>query len=255
MKRIASFGGTLAVGLLLIGAGCSGNTPAAEETANTPVADHTATNTDSLERTSADLTLQATAVGARQVKFEWTLGEGMDQPKSFILLRGEEAKPTHDGKTFWFRQPGSRRSATWVNLPAGDQHFRICTSDDGETCVTYSNDIKIEVLSGPARPAVAAPVKEENITPEESIDTSDDTTMIEEEISTEEDTTMRTSTEDEATMQDTTDDTATSTEEQTMTEEETTTSTEAEMTDISEETSTSTDMTDTTEDTTTSTEL
>jgi len=254
MKRIASFGGTLAVGLLLIGAGCSGNTPAAEKTADAPAAEkHTSTNTDTMAQTSADLTLQATAVGARQVKFEWTLGKGMEQPKSFILLRSDEEKPTHDGKTFWFRQPGNRRSATWVNLPAGEQHFRICTSNDGETCAAYSNDIKLEVLSGPARPAPTTAVKEEKTT-DETENITDDTTMTADEVLSEEETTATTTTEEDGTMEETTEkEMTTSTEDQVMTEEETTTSTEEQMTEPNEETTT--EVTDTTtEDTATSTE-
>ncbi|PIR75587.1 MAG: hypothetical protein CO030_04390 [Candidatus Magasanikbacteria bacterium CG_4_9_14_0_2_um_filter_42_11] len=151
MKRIASFGGTLALTLILVGAGCS-NTPSSPstDTSDNTTSEQTNETIGKKQTGSDNIQLIATAVGARQVKFEWELSGDLAEPTRFILLRSEDPNPSHDGKTFWFRQQGNRSSATWVNLPAGEQHFRICTSSDGDACAFYSDDISVDVLSGPA---------------------------------------------------------------------------------------------------------
>lgn len=135
--------------LVAIGAGCtSGPAPT-----NTPHTSDTAapssTRTDTTQ-TSQRLRLTATPEGSRQVSFTWSLDASVDSPKKFLLLRSTEANPEYDGKTYWFRQDGTRRSASWANVPPGVQHFRICTSSDGESCDLYSNDVEINVTSGPS---------------------------------------------------------------------------------------------------------
>ncbi|PJC52759.1 MAG: hypothetical protein CO030_01195, partial [Candidatus Magasanikbacteria bacterium CG_4_9_14_0_2_um_filter_42_11] len=128
MKRIASFGGSLAILFLLVGAGCDNTSPTNNQDVNTttdtvPTTEQSGT-LDTVQENS--FALQASAVGNNQVAFEWTLESSMAEPKQFILLRDSEKKPEMDGKKFWFRQDGSHRSATWVDVPSGIQSFRIC---------------------------------------------------------------------------------------------------------------------------------
>jgi hypothetical protein len=154
MSKYLKFGGTLAIALLLAGAGCNApiDSDSTDSDSDSLTEETTETATDAVEyKTEGNgiIELKATAVGSRKIKFEWNLSRAVEEPTHFILLRDEQAKPEHDQKTYWFRQHGSRRAATWVNLPAGEQYFRICSSNDGETCSSYSDDLKITVLSGP----------------------------------------------------------------------------------------------------------
>jgi hypothetical protein len=146
MSRFFLSAGTLLALAFLVGAGCTTTSP---NTRTTP-----SDNTDQTESSGMTLTgqimLQGVAIGAHQVTFEWDLDDSIAEPPLFILVRSEEKNPVMDGKTYWLRQHGTRRSVTWVNLPAGEQHFRICTSEDGNTCNIYSEDISLTVLSGPA---------------------------------------------------------------------------------------------------------
>ncbi len=168
MSRFIALGGTLAVALLLVGAGCA--KPVDPDRIDDDVitipgdTDSPVEDTDSVEveyKTEGDgvVELHATAIGTRQVKFEWELSKTVEEPAYFILLRGEDAELEHDQKTFWFRQHGTKRVATWVNLPPGEQFFRLCASNDKETCDLYSDALKVEVLSGPTK----APKKTEQV--------------------------------------------------------------------------------------------
>ncbi len=133
--------------LLLVGAGCS-TLPTKQS--DTSMTSGSTSDSDEVEySTFGDgvLELNAVSVSKRQVKFEWALSKALDEPNKFILLRSFEPDPTHDGETNWFRQHGTRRSVTWVNLPAGKQHFRMCTSVDGDTCYEYSNTVSHTVPS------------------------------------------------------------------------------------------------------------
>lgn len=157
MQKILKFFGGITVILVLIGAGCATTetTSVTTKKANdTKSADPDTKISDSVmdvekidsSATEVNIALESTAIGNRQVKFEWKLNDGESNPKYFILLRSEKQYPRHDQKTFWFRQHGTRNSATWINLPLGTQHFSICTSDDGKTCSIYSNDSVVEVI-------------------------------------------------------------------------------------------------------------
>ena len=154
MKRpYVILGGFLGLSLL-IGAGCSNIPTPSNNTIGEPNTKGTST-----AETEYPIMLTASAVGNRQVQFVWTLEEDTKEPSRFILVRGSEENPVHDQTNYWFRQHGSNRSATWLNLPPRDQHFRICLSEDGEACDTYSNDLLVEILSGP-QTQLAAPVAE-----------------------------------------------------------------------------------------------
>ncbi|MFA5813663.1 MAG: hypothetical protein WC862_04095 [Patescibacteria group bacterium] len=95
----------------------------------------------------AAITLRGEAQGDGLVKFDWeTMTEpgGSDQ---FVLVRGPEENPVHDGTRYWFRQHGTLRSAVWGSQPAGTQHYRMCVVADEQTgaCGEYSNDVEVEV--------------------------------------------------------------------------------------------------------------
>ena len=92
------------------------------------------------------ITLKAEAQGNGQVQLTWeTTAEPSDEDK-FMLVRGTEENPVHDGSHYWFRQHGTRRSAVWGSQPAGTFHYRMCilTDEAGETCGAYSNDVTVE---------------------------------------------------------------------------------------------------------------
>jgi len=198
----------LAFTLLLVGAGCSNTTTPSNQDTSTDSPSKDGSTVEQQTATGYSIQLKATAVGARQVKFEWEMNGNLTEPTRFILLRSENANPTHDGNTYWFRQPGNRHSATWVNLPPGEQHFRICTSNDGDECVIYSDDITLEILSGPA----PIQIQKETASPTTE-NTTDDMTSVE-----------PTPLETEYAISDTT-----STEEMTLIEEVTTTTPEMEV--------------------------
>ena len=147
MSRFFTTAGMLAILVLLAGAGCATTTGTKPTNTSTPPMNQEENTAVTL---TGDIMLQATALGSRQVRFEWDLDDAIAEPPLFILVRSEEKNPIMDGKTYWLRQHGTRRAVTWVNLPAGEQHFRICTSEDGNTCDIYSEDISLTVLSGPA---------------------------------------------------------------------------------------------------------
>lgn len=99
-------------------------------------------NTDSQEQENK-LHLEAQARGAGQVHFDWTAPQDKKIDR-FVIVRDEKPNPKHTGKNYWFRQPSNRRDVTWIDIPSGDYHFRICILQDGE-CQQYSNDVKVEV--------------------------------------------------------------------------------------------------------------
>lgn len=220
MSRFIALGGTLAVALLLVGAGCAvpANQDGSDET-NTTASGDASGEVEYSTHGDGVIELTATAVGTRQVKFEWELNDD-DEPSHFILLRGNNADITHDQKTFWFRQHGSRRSATWINLPPGEQYFRICISNDKETCDTYSDALQVNVLSGPIRTSAnteEVSEEQEQTTENEEIMTEDDTAASEEESHT----TTSTENNEEAGEMEHTESMSTSTEEESMESEDT----------------------------------
>ncbi len=221
MSRFIALGGTLAVALLLVGAGCAKPVDPDRIDDDVITMPGDTDSTGEVEyKTQGDgvIELKATAVGTRQVKFEWELSKAVNEPTHFILLRGDEETIEHDQKTFWFRQHGTKRVATWVNLPPGEQFFRLCASNDKETCDVYSDALKVDVLSGPTR----APKKVEEVAETETEEPATEE-MVEEEVTeevVEEETTETPTTTEDTVMEDTsststenviTDDSATST--------------------------------------------
>ncbi|MFB6181514.1 MAG: hypothetical protein ABEJ24_01320 [Candidatus Magasanikbacteria bacterium] len=90
-----------------------------------------------------ELSLEAEPRGEGKVHFEWKLRDEKEVDR-FVIVRDENKNPVHNGKNYWFRQPGSRRSITWINIPSGTYHFRICILENNE-CTEYSNDVKVKV--------------------------------------------------------------------------------------------------------------
>jgi hypothetical protein len=140
---------TLFLALVLIGAGCGGQdsnqqkeASKVEEEIKKDIKEAAEKQKEEKEK-ETELTLEAESVGKGQVNFSWEL-KGDKTADRFVIVRDTEKNPKHNGKNYWFRQPGSRRDVTWVNIPSGDYHFRICILED-EKCTTYSNDVQVEV--------------------------------------------------------------------------------------------------------------
>ena len=93
-----------------------------------------------------EFTLSAESLGDGKVKFSWSLPEDIetDDEKGFIIVRSENENPENDGLNYWIRQSSLNREASWINIPTGTQHFRICALLN-EECAVYSNDIELEV--------------------------------------------------------------------------------------------------------------
>lgn len=140
---------------VLVGAGCAGQTNqddsnnSVQEQMEQDVEDaendegNSEENQEETSESESDISLSAEARGEGQVYFEWSIPENMN-PERFVIIRDEKVDPVHNQKNYWFRQPGSRRSVTWVNIPSGNYHFRICIIENGE-CSEYSNDVQVEV--------------------------------------------------------------------------------------------------------------
>lgn len=90
--------------------------------------------------------LAAESLGNGEVRFEWSVSEDLVS-LTYIIVRGDEVDPMHDGTNFWFRQHDPRRTATWIEQPVGTWHYRICQTVDkaGNECGAYSNDVEITV--------------------------------------------------------------------------------------------------------------
>lgn len=93
----------------------------------------------------SDLSLSAEAIGDGMVKLMW---DGKDlklgEDDRFILVRSEDENPEHNGLNYWFRQYYTKREATWIDVPTGTMHFRVCVLK-GEECGMYSNDVEVVV--------------------------------------------------------------------------------------------------------------
>jgi len=117
-----------------------------DKTANTEAMEEK-DNTEIMEADKdKNFNLSGKSLGNGKVFFEWKLPEDIqtDDNKGFILVRSVEENPIHDGLNYWFRQYSGNREATWVDVPSGTYHFRICALQN-EECEIYSNDVKLEV--------------------------------------------------------------------------------------------------------------
>ena len=154
MKKITmSLGGTM-IALVLLGAGCqNASTPASDTGSSSKPAEETTTPKDETktEETTATpqaegFNLSAEALGGGAVKFMWDFPGELPADARFVIVRDTMPNPEHTGKHFWHRAFGTKREETWVGVPVGIFHFRICQTDEKEgQCKKYSNDIAIEV--------------------------------------------------------------------------------------------------------------
>lgn len=153
-KSFVTIGAFLGLSLLL-GAGCSlpGGQPNNTGTAGSEKTTEETTKNDQEETgdevnpKNVSITLTASDVAKGQATFAWTVS-GTGDPERFILVRGPEENPMHDGTHNWFRVFGAKRTATWIDLPSGKHHVRVCLSKNTEACDIYSNDVEIDVPGG-----------------------------------------------------------------------------------------------------------
>lgn len=141
--------------LLLLGAGCGNSMPETSADVSTVPGvkdagpEHMLTEGELFETdepsafTDDTISLTATARVGQEVYFAWELPEGIEYD-GFVIVRSEEPNPTHDQKNYWFRQHYTRRAVTWVDLPSGTWHFRVCGLT-GIECSAYSNDVVVTV--------------------------------------------------------------------------------------------------------------
>ncbi|MFB6225821.1 MAG: hypothetical protein ABEJ02_00540 [Candidatus Paceibacteria bacterium] len=140
---------SLVLSLILLGAGCGADQGNQNQQDKSGVQKEMkedieeATEDQTNKNQKSGLTLEAEPRGEGKVHFEWEVSDNKEVDR-FIIVRDEKANPKHNGKNYWFRQPGTRRSITWVDIPTGTYHFRICILENNE-CAEYSNDVKVEV--------------------------------------------------------------------------------------------------------------
>jgi hypothetical protein len=91
-----------------------------------------------------DIRLVGEPAGKNMVKLEWNVDEDTDVSDGFILVRSDKPNPVHDQINFWWRQHEKSREGTWIQVPKGNQHFRVCILRDAE-CASYSNDVELTV--------------------------------------------------------------------------------------------------------------
>lgn len=142
---------------VLLGAGCSlptgqtdTGTSGSEKTPEETTKNDRGGTGDEVNPKNVSVTLTASDVTKGQATFAWTVS-GTEDPERFILVRGPEENPMHDGTHHWFRVFGTKRTATWIDLPSGKHHVRVCLSKNTEACDIYSNDVEIDVPSGDAK--------------------------------------------------------------------------------------------------------
>ncbi len=165
MKNILTLGFTpiLLGAILLVGAGCTPTDSTPNPTpgsAMTKPADDGSMMDDSamMEDTESDdvmmddgstvadgtITLEAEGGGKGLAKLRWEVAEGTDVSDGFMLVRSEKPNPIHDTKNYWWRQHEKSREGTWIDVPRGTHHIRVCILRDAE-CASYSNDVEVTV--------------------------------------------------------------------------------------------------------------
>ncbi len=145
MRKVLLPIGGIALALLLVGAGCakveapktsdsSKDKPAVTEKADVPP----------VETNSKKITLSATPIElAGQVYLQWAVPEQFKSDEGYRLVRSKNENPTFPGN-FWFHQEADRDHITWIDIPGGTWHFRICQFVDG-ACAAYSDDVSVIV--------------------------------------------------------------------------------------------------------------
>lgn len=96
------------------------------------------------ESNPEDFTLTGYALERGGAHLEWVVPENRREPERFMVVRGDEPNPVHDGSHYWFRQDGSVRELDWKDIPKGTEHFRVCILEN-DTCVEYTNNIELEL--------------------------------------------------------------------------------------------------------------
>jgi hypothetical protein len=137
--------GVLAFAMILIGGGCAKveqPTPASDTEANTKAA---VTEQASAAATTGNLTLSAYALEKEgQVRLTWGVPSDLESAEGYRIVRsGKYPGAVYPGN-HWFHQKTDARSVTWVGVPAGTQHFRICQFTNGK-CTAYSNSVAVDV--------------------------------------------------------------------------------------------------------------
>lgn len=147
MKNKMFLPSLVVVSLIFLGVGCN-NTKDKIDTENNNKNVKTEGNQEetTTKGTQNGLQLSAEVLGNGQVKFNWTKTDDIktDRERGFVLVRSNTENPVHDETNFWFRQSALKRENIWKDIPAGKQHFRICTLEK-EKCSVYSNDVELDV--------------------------------------------------------------------------------------------------------------
>lgn len=146
MKRISLAAGALFTVVLLAGAGCSPTQTPTDTSTTTPPTTDTSTvqQPPSNEGVTGTLSLTADAIGNGMVKLNWRTDSAEVTDEGFMIVRSPSENPIHNGKNFWWRQNVRSREGTWIEVPTGTMHFRICTLKNAE-CAEYSNDVEVTV--------------------------------------------------------------------------------------------------------------
>lgn len=134
---------TILGGLLLIGAGCQQNQPAAPVT-TTPDTNATATNTETNQSTTETFTLSATSDTHGIVKTGWTAPANLPNSASFRLLHSVQSNVEFPSRAFWTSLTKDKTRLDWVGVPSGKRYFRICVFEKG-ACTQYSNEVEVDV--------------------------------------------------------------------------------------------------------------
>ncbi|HUT21778.1 MAG TPA: FecR domain-containing protein [Candidatus Bipolaricaulota bacterium] len=101
--------------------------------------DVTVTIAEQKPTTTGSISLTAVADG-NGAGLTWATS-GLDAAKGFKVVKGSTANPTYPGND---AQLVSGSSFTWMNLPAGTYHFRVCEYT-GSGCGAYSNDATVTI--------------------------------------------------------------------------------------------------------------
>lgn len=145
---------SIAAVVLLIGAGCAAedsDVPAktAEMGDSSPVAAEMQDSGDSMADSAnmnSDIRLEAEAQGNGQVAFTWEVADSVEKTDKYRLIRSEEMNPEFDGKNYWLQIHHTKSEYSWIGLPTGTMHFRLCTFEKASnSCTGYSNNVMVEV--------------------------------------------------------------------------------------------------------------
>lgn len=137
MKKYFAYGATA---LLLVGAGCSQNTPSAP--VKTPPTNQPSTTSPNTANT---FTLTVAALDNKEVKINFTIPEAdKKDAEGYRILMGREANPDMKTASDWYTLGKDHMQKMWANRPEGKRHFRVCVIKQN-TCTSYSNNVEVEI--------------------------------------------------------------------------------------------------------------